>query len=79
MGIDIVEVIEAAKTKPFRYMSFHPGPGSKIQRRHSTHRTRRENNSEMPQYVARSIEKILGQQRGRNLSHAHILIVGIVA
>src|SRR5262249_9274660 len=27
MGIDIFEVIEAAKTKPFGFMAFHPGPG----------------------------------------------------
>jgi UDP-N-acetyl-D-glucosamine dehydrogenase len=27
MGIDVWEVIEAAKTKPFGYMPFHPGPG----------------------------------------------------
>jgi UDP-N-acetyl-D-glucosamine dehydrogenase len=27
MGLDIWEVIEAAKTKPFGYMPFYPGPG----------------------------------------------------
>jgi UDP-N-acetyl-D-glucosamine dehydrogenase len=27
MGIDIWEVIDAAKTKPFGFMSFYPGPG----------------------------------------------------
>ena len=27
MKIDIWEVIAAAKTKPFGYMSFYPGPG----------------------------------------------------
>ena len=27
MGIDLWEVIEAAKTKPFGYMPFYPGPG----------------------------------------------------
>ncbi|MDX1574672.1 MAG: nucleotide sugar dehydrogenase, partial [Kiloniellales bacterium] len=27
MGIDVFEVIEAAKTKPFGYMPFYPGPG----------------------------------------------------
>ena len=27
MGIDIREVIDAAKTKPFGYMPFYPGPG----------------------------------------------------
>ena len=27
MGIDIWEVVEAAKTKPFGYMPFYPGPG----------------------------------------------------
>ena len=28
MGIDIWEVIEAAKTKPFGFMPFYPGPAS---------------------------------------------------
>ncbi len=27
MGINIWEVIEAAKTKPFGFMPFYPGPG----------------------------------------------------
>jgi UDP-N-acetyl-D-glucosamine dehydrogenase len=27
MGIDVWEVIDAASTKPFGYMAFHPGPG----------------------------------------------------
>jgi UDP-N-acetyl-D-glucosamine dehydrogenase len=27
MGIDIWEVVDAAKTKPFGYMPFYPGPG----------------------------------------------------
>ncbi|HEX4199640.1 MAG TPA: nucleotide sugar dehydrogenase [Caulobacteraceae bacterium] len=27
MGIDIWEVVDAAKTKPFGYMAFYPGPG----------------------------------------------------
>lgn len=27
MGIDIWEVVEAASTKPFGFMSFQPGPG----------------------------------------------------
>src|SRR5204863_1026134 len=27
IGIDIFEVIDAAKTKPFGYMPFYPGPG----------------------------------------------------
>lgn len=27
MGIDVWEVIEAAKTKPYGYMAFYPGPG----------------------------------------------------
>ena len=28
MGIDVYEVIEAAKTKPFGFQAFYPGPGS---------------------------------------------------
>jgi UDP-N-acetyl-D-glucosamine dehydrogenase len=27
LGVDIFEVVDAAKTKPFGYMAFHPGPG----------------------------------------------------
>ena len=27
MGIDVWEVIEAAKTKPFGFTAFYPGPG----------------------------------------------------
>jgi UDP-N-acetyl-D-glucosamine dehydrogenase len=27
MGIDVWEVIEAAKTKPFGFQAFYPGPG----------------------------------------------------
>lgn len=27
MGIDIWEVIDAAKTKPYGFMAFYPGPG----------------------------------------------------
>jgi UDP-N-acetyl-D-glucosamine dehydrogenase len=27
MGINVSEVIEAAKTKPFGFMPFYPGPG----------------------------------------------------
>ena len=27
MGVDVWEIIEAAKTKPFGYMPFYPGPG----------------------------------------------------
>ena len=27
MGVDIWEVIEAAKTKPFGFKAFYPGPG----------------------------------------------------
>ena len=27
MGIDVWEVIDAAKTKPYGFMAFYPGPG----------------------------------------------------
>ena len=27
MGIDVWEVIDAAKTKPFGFQAFYPGPG----------------------------------------------------
>ena len=57
MDIDIWEVIEAAKSKPFGYMAFYPGPGSaghcipsidlpnlacaRVRHSNSLHRTRR--------------------------------------
>jgi len=94
MGIDIFEVIEAAKTKPFGYMPFYPGPGLgghciPIDPFYLTWRVRKFNintrfielagqiNSEMPRYVVNRVAEVLDQQRGRGLSSAKILIVGV--
>jgi len=94
MGIDIFEVIEAAKTKPFGYMPFYPGPGLgghciPIDPFYLAWRAREfdvdprfielagEINSEMPRYVVERVAAILDQQRGRGLSHAKVLIVGV--
>ncbi len=30
MGVDLFEVIEAAKTKPFGFQAFYPGPGLEL-------------------------------------------------
>ncbi len=51
MGIDVWEVIEAAKTKPFGYMPFYPGPGSAATASRSTRSTspgRRANSTSRP-------------------------------
>jgi UDP-N-acetyl-D-glucosamine dehydrogenase len=94
MGINIFEVIEAAKTKPFGYMPFYPGPGLgghciPIDPFYLTWRARKFNvntrfielagqiNSEMPRYVVNRVAEVLDQQRGRGLSSAKILIVGV--
>jgi UDP-N-acetyl-D-glucosamine dehydrogenase len=94
MGIDVFEVIAAAKTKPFGYMPFYPGPGLgghciPIDPFYLTWRAREFNintrfielageiNSEMPRYVVNRVAEVLDQQRGRGLSSARILVVGV--
>jgi len=94
MGIDIFEVIEAARTKPFGYMPFYPGPGLgghciPIDPFYLAWRAREFNinarfielageiNSDMPRYVVNRVAEVLDEQRGRGLSLARILIVGV--
>jgi UDP-N-acetyl-D-glucosamine dehydrogenase len=83
-GIDVWEVVDAAATKPFGFMPFHPGPGvgghgipgdqapgdlRLVEQAHSV-------NSEMPEYVASRIEHSL-REKGRELQGARILVLGI--
>jgi nucleotide sugar dehydrogenase len=83
-GIDVWEVVEAAATKPFGFMSFHPGPGvgghgipgdqapgdlRLVEQAHSV-------NSEMPEYVASRIEHAL-RAKGREVRGARILALGV--
>jgi UDP-N-acetyl-D-glucosamine dehydrogenase len=94
MGIDVFEVIAAAKTKPFGFMPFYPGPGLgghciPIDPFYLTWRAREfgintrfielagEINSEMPRYVVNRVAEVLDQQRGRGLSAAKVLVVGV--
>jgi nucleotide sugar dehydrogenase len=91
-GIDVWEVIDAAATKPFGFMSFHSGPGvggngvpvdgnpSDLQ--DGAHQglrllmQARAINSRMPEYVASRIERSLNE-RGMNVSGAKILALGV--
>jgi len=94
MGIDIFEVIDAAKTKPFGYMPFYPGPGLgghcvPIDPFYLTWKAREFNintrfielageiNTDMPHYVVGRVGEILDGKRGRSLSQARILVVGV--
>jgi UDP-N-acetyl-D-glucosamine dehydrogenase len=94
MGLDVFEVIAAAKTKPFGYMPFYPGPGLgghciPIDPFYLSWKARELNvntrfielageiNAEMPRYVVNRVAEVLDQQKGRGLSAARILIVGV--
>jgi len=94
MGIDIWEVIEAAKTKPFGFMPFYPGPGLgghciPIDPFYLTWKAREydittrfielagEINTRMPYQVVDRLAALLDSEGRKNLSDAHILILGI--
>ena len=91
MGIDIWEVIEAAKTKPFGYMPFYPGPGLgghciPIDPFYLSWRAKEEGittrfiageiNHSMPEYV---IGQLIGglNQSGKALKGSKVLIIGM--
>jgi UDP-N-acetyl-D-glucosamine dehydrogenase len=94
MGIDVWEVIEAAKTKPFGYMPFYPGPGLgghciPIDPFYLTWKSREfdmttrfielagEINSAMPAHVVARLAEALDRRRGRALSRARVLVIGL--
>lgn len=93
MGIDIWDVIGAASSKPFGFTPFYPGPGLgghciPIDPFYLSWRARQygmetrfielagEVNHAMPDYVVGRLADALGQ-RGRDLSGARVLILGI--
>ena len=83
-GVDVWEVVDAAASKPFGFMSFHPGPGvggHGIPGDQAPSGLRlveqaRSVNSEMPEYVASRIEHAL-REKGRELTGARILALGV--
>jgi UDP-N-acetyl-D-glucosamine dehydrogenase len=94
LKIDIWEVIEAAKTKPFGFMPFYPGPGvgghcigidplylSWKARIHGSDlhfiELARRVNSEMPEHVVSQVVFALSRHRGKAISRARILILGM--
>lgn len=94
MGIDIFEVIDAAKTKPFGFMAFYPGPGLgghciPIDPFYLTWKARAygintrfvelagEINSAMPQWVVDRLAEALDRRRGKGLSKARVLVIGV--
>ena len=94
MGIDVWEVIEAAKSKPFGYMPFYPGPGLgghciPIDPFYLTWKAREygvatrfielagQINSGMPQHIVNELARALDATRGRGLTRARILILGV--
>jgi len=93
MGLDIWEVIEAAKTKPFGFMPFYPGPGlgghclpldpiylSWKARLHGFEARMIELASEINSYMPHYVvERIIEALniRGMALKHSEILIIGV--
>jgi UDP-N-acetyl-D-glucosamine dehydrogenase len=91
MNIDIWEVIDAAKTKPFGFQAFYPGPGGHcipVDPFYLTWKTREydfstrfielagEINSSMPYYVVHKVMEALNEQ-GKSLKGVNILILGV--
>ncbi len=86
MGIDVWEVIDAAKTKPFGFMPFYPG-----QDRGRTsdgvlpawvrhlHRCRKQavDAARMPAHVVGRLVSALDQHLGKSLTRSRILLVGL--
>lgn len=93
MDIDIYEVIEAAKTKPFGFQAFYPGPGlgghcipidpfylTWVAREHDFHTKFIELAGEINTYMPYYVvEKVSGalNNRGKTVSMAKVLILGL--
>jgi UDP-N-acetyl-D-glucosamine dehydrogenase len=93
MGIDFWEVIEAAKTKPFGFMPFYPGPGtgghcipvdpyylSWKARAYDFHTKFIELAAEVNQAMPYHVVDLVNQglsQQGKPLSGARILVLGV--
>lgn len=92
MGIDVFEVIDAAKTKPFGFQAFYPGPGmgghSPIDPFYLTWKAREydfhtkfielagEINTSMPYYV---VDKVIGalSAKKKTIQSSKILVLGL--
>jgi UDP-N-acetyl-D-glucosamine dehydrogenase len=93
MGIDLWEVIEAAKTKPFGYMPFFPGPGvgghcipvdpyylSWKARQYDFHTKFIELAAEVNQAMPYHVVDLVAQglsEQGKALDNAQVLILGV--
>jgi len=89
MGLDIFEIIDAAKTKPFGFTAYYPGPGigghcipidpfyrTWKAREYGLHTRFIEINAAMPQYVVDKTVRALNE-RGKCLRGARVLALGI--
>jgi len=81
LGIDIWKVIEAAKTKPFGFQAFYPGPGLGGHCIPIGHVTRfielaGEINQQMPRLVVQRTMMALSDA-GKPLRNAQILVIGL--
>lgn len=93
MGLDIFEIVDAAATKPFGFTPFYPGPGIgghciPVDPFYLTWKAREyglhtrfielagEINAGMPDYVVSRLVRALSE-RGRSLSGARVLVLGI--
>jgi UDP-N-acetyl-D-glucosamine dehydrogenase len=91
MGIDVWEVIEAAKTKPFGFQAFYPGPGGHrvpidpflvawAARQHGVSarflELTGEVNTAMPAQVVNRVVEALNDQ-ARSVKGSHVLVLGV--
>lgn len=89
MGIDLWEVIEAAKTKPFGFTAFYPGPGlgghcipldpyylTWKAREYGFHTSMIEASMMMPEYTVERCGKILNRHR-KALNGSRVLVLGV--
>jgi UDP-N-acetyl-D-glucosamine dehydrogenase len=93
MGLDVWEVVEAAATKPYGFMSFRPGPGTGGHcipvdplylawkaRRHGVPARLAELAAEINEAMPAHVVRVLEealQERGRPLSGARVLVAGV--
>ena len=77
-GVDVWEVIEAAKSKPFDFIPFYPGPG--VARENGSKPLLVEiagmMNSQLPGFTSSRIADVLNT-RGKSINGSHMLALGI--
>jgi len=92
MGIDVYEVIEAAKTKPFGFQAFYPGTGlgghCKIDPFYLTWKAREKDfhtrfielageiNTHMPYYVVEKVMSALNEKK-KSIRYSNVLVLGL--